>query len=309
MIYEAVGRTGGVLGGDLHPTSTTSSLDGIQQPWDQLKATADVLQQMGALVTDATHVAGEMQKKTANAVEAGGNVVATAGAYVAGAASAINDLNLVAEIKDKNAAARLEKTVLGSIKGVMTLAYFGSIWIPGQVVCGIVGFGLIVSALPDRLKGTGKAGHTVSEGLSLMIAPSKWFVNLLRSTYTDFKQAWTGKDADQKELSHVITDQTLEATFRDLEEEMSSIFDVKGEEVHSLRKVAAGISKTITLYGSVGTTVPLMISGVCGIGAMVSAYFNGKDVKQGFNVALLPLLTAAAVAKSIYQDFVDYMKK
>lgn len=297
-----------VMGGNLHSQSTEEvhqssakgSVEQLQQTLNQLKATTEVLEQIGTFASDATTTVDHLANTTTNVIHVVGEIVNDAKGVIS---SGLNEADIIGQLSDKGAAVRLEKTTLGLIKGMMTLTYFGSAWMPGQIVCAFMGVGMMAISGVDYLRG--KPDTRFNEGASLAIAPSRWLVNMAMSTYNDIKGAYVGKEANNAELTHVMGNKSFVATFESLEAEITAIFYVDEKEARSIEQKVAGICKGVIAFEAIGSyTAPLVISTFFGLTAMGSAAYNGQSVQQGANIIVSPVLVFGALVKSAYHDFV-----
>lgn len=278
----------------VHPSSVMGSFGQVKQSLNQLQATAAVLEDIGTFVSDSTTAAESLKDKATTVINEVGGVVKNA-------TEVLKEADIIGQLSEKGAAVRLEKATLGFIKGCMTLAYLPS-YIIAQTVCVIVGCGMMAISAVDKLQGKSDTTR-FKEGASLAIAPSRWLANLLMSTYNDIKGAYTGKGANQEDLTNVMGDQSFVATFKSLEADIGNIFDVDENERDIEQKVA-GICKGIIALTATGMyTPPLVISTVFGVTAMASAAYNGQSVQQGANIVASPLLSFGALIKSAYHDF------
>lgn len=295
-----------MMGANLHSPSTegaqhsvNDSAAQLNRSLDQLKVTAEVLGQVGNLVNNVTEGVDNLTHTATDVIHVVGAGVAHASTVIS---SGMKESDIVGQLSSQGAAVRLEKATLGSIKGIMTLTYGGTAWLPGQIICGIVGLGMIAVSGVDYLRG--KSDTRFGEGASLAIAPSRWLANMVMSTYNDIKEAYTGKGSNNEDLKALMGDQSFVATFASLEAEIGGIFQVDGREARSIEKKVAGLVKGVLAFEVGGTYVPaLVISTILGVTAMGSSYYNGQSVQQGGNIVASPALAFGALLKSAYHDF------
>lgn len=227
------------------------------------------------------------------------------------------ELKVVTHLSNPMSAARLEKGVLGTLKALMTLSYFGTIWVPAQVICSILGFGIAAKGMAEDgsrflvavsamdLKKMSYSGD-IERGFSLMVRPSAWLINLAALSLDDMKQAMTG----QMNATDTNKGLSMQALAEELEAGVSSAFHLGSRsKVGAIEKIASTVCKSIT----VGTFVlnwwvpSQVVSGIVGLGVAGASYIKGGNTQHGLNAASGPTQIVGAYIKSIYRDYQAFM--
>lgn len=188
---------------------------------------------------------------------------------------------------------RLERGVMGVLKGVSAILFGVFAYVKLQILTGFLGVGAAAYALYQ--------GKSTEEALKILkdvgLAPSKVLINVLKSAYDDFVAAFKGTPAPRE----------LKAKFDALVTSMDSLAAPveKGKDAR-LERATLGVSKVILGFAVAGPYAAAQLTyGIIGGAMAFKAWMSGQDTSAGVGVAAAPSVWAFSIAASLKNDFVS----